>query len=100
MPIADVIAIAGSARCTAGWRMNWLTGAKRPPRTGAGRRFADPSSTGVRICASAMDYTGMFMMSRYADSSLLRTCSVVSKPSEAFWRSIITLTMSCVSPRS
>ncbi len=68
MPIAEVIAIAGSARWTAGWRMNWVSGARRPPRTGAGRRFAVPSSvalgTGVRIWVSAMDYTGMFMMSR------------------------------------
>ena len=64
MPIADVIAIAGSARWTAGWRMNWVNGASRPPRTGAGRRFALPSSMGVRIWVSAMDYTGMFMMSR------------------------------------
>ena len=53
---------AGKARWTAGWRTNCWTGAKRPPIAGTGRRFV--SSTGVRIWASAMGYTGMFMMSR------------------------------------
>ena len=34
-----VVAIAGIARCTAGWRANCINGAIRPPRPGMGRRF-------------------------------------------------------------
>ena len=40
-----------------------------------------PAGVGAR--ALLMDYTGMLMMSLYADRSLLRTCRVASKPTEA-----------------
>ena len=50
--------------------------------------------------AVLIDYTGMLMMSLYADSNLLRTCSVASNPTEACWRASMTLAMSTVSPRS
>ena len=63
MPIAALVAIIGSARWTAGWRTKSCTGAKRPPRPEAGRRFG-VVSTGMRVWVSAMGYTGMFMMSR------------------------------------
>src|SRR3546814_21030457 len=39
MPIAAHVAIAGSARWTAGWRKTWVKGATRPAKAGTGSQI-------------------------------------------------------------
>jgi hypothetical protein len=67
MPIAPVRASAGSALRTAGWLAMSRNAPKPPVEAGVAKRVICPpagTASAESIWFSAMDYTGMFMMSR------------------------------------
>ena len=92
--ISPTMKISGRLRLIAGCAtMPWIC------FSGLAKRSVAIGAAGVSSLLIVY-YTGMLMMSLYADNNLFLTCNVASKLTEASCRASITLAMSIVSPRS